>query len=64
MESTHILKLQHALNCKVTDMERGFTINTNNGDIEIQAEQSAAIVKAVKAVLERELRKARKAVQS
>lgn len=56
--------LQYSLAKRVPNMGRGFTIQTDYGDIEIQADQAAVIAKAVKAVLERELRKAEKAVQS
>lgn len=54
------LELSYALAKQVPDMERGFTIHTNYGDITIGAEHAAGIIEAVRKTLERQLKAARK----
>ncbi|MCY1529090.1 hypothetical protein D9M68_642180 [compost metagenome] len=50
------LELRYALAKQVPDMERGFSIHTNYGDIQIDAEDAPKIIDAVRKLLERQLR--------
>ncbi len=48
--------LTYTLAKRIPDMERGFVIHTNYGDIEIDADQTAPIIKAVRIAIEKELK--------
>lgn len=52
--------LEYALAKVLPDMERGFTINTNYGELVIDADDAAPIIKSVTKTLERKIAKARK----
>lgn len=59
--SYYIDSLSYSLAKRVPDMARGFVIQTNYGDIGIDADIAAPIQKAVEKALKRELRRAEKA---
>ncbi|MCY1552172.1 hypothetical protein D9M68_885530 [compost metagenome] len=50
------LEIRYALAKQVPDMERGFTIHTNYGDIAISAANADRFVTAVRKSLERQLK--------
>lgn len=56
-------RLEYSLAKQVTDMERGFVIQTSYGDLEIAADQAAPIIKAVRAALERDLKRLERAMK-
>jgi hypothetical protein len=51
-------KIQYALAKQVQDMERGFTIHTNYGDIFVDQDEGKAIITATRNLLERKLKRA------
>lgn len=48
-------RIEYALAKQVTDMARGFAIETNYGMIEISSAQAEPIIKAVREALQKEL---------
>lgn len=48
---------EYSLSKRVPDMKRGFTINTNYGDIHIKADEAEAIAAVVEAMLEKRITK-------
>ncbi|MCY1306912.1 hypothetical protein D9M70_567990 [compost metagenome] len=50
------LELRYAMAKQVPDMERGFSIHTSYGDIQIAAEHAQKIIPAVRKLLEQQLR--------
>lgn len=47
------LQVSYALSKQVPDMERGFSISTNYGDIVVDGEEGREIIEAVRKMLER-----------
>lgn len=53
-------KISYALSKQVADMDSGFSIQTNYGEISVDAAEGAAIINATRKLLERKLAKAQK----
>lgn len=56
--SYHIDNLEYSLCKRVVSMERGFSIETDYGRIEVDAEDAKAIITATRKMLERKLKRA------
>ena len=58
--SYHIDNLFYSLSKRIPNMERGFSISTDYGEIHIDGEEGRTIITATRKLLERKLAKAEK----
>lgn len=58
--SYYVENLEYSLAKRVPNMDRGFQISTDYGDISIDSEEGQAIIAAVRKLLERKLARALK----
>lgn len=56
MNEKFILKQTYALNRHIKDMERGFTIKTNYGDLEVDSEEAKAFIVLTQKMLEKRIK--------
>jgi len=51
-------ELGYALAKQIPDMERGFTVHTNNGDLRVTGEAAVRVAELLRSLLERQYRQA------